>query len=63
LRGMTLHVQDPRQVDSVRRLRCPYCAGRLWLQNIEAVRTVELPLTGEELRPRRGRPPKVSKAS
>ena len=63
LTGMSLRVPDPRHVDAVRRLRCPYCAGRLWLQHIEAVRDVELSLTGEELRPRRGRSPKISRVS
>jgi hypothetical protein len=63
LTAMSLRVQDPRHVDVVRRMRCPYCAGRLWFQNIEAVRNVELPLTGEELRPHRGRPPRISRAS
>ena len=63
LTGLSLRVPDPRHVDAVRRLRCPYCAGRLWLQHIEAVRDVEIPLTGEELRPRRGRPPRISRAS
>jgi hypothetical protein len=63
LTAMFLRVQDPCHVDVVRRLRCPYCAGRLWLQNIEAVHGVEIPLTSEELRPRRGRPPRISRAS
>jgi hypothetical protein len=63
LTAMSLRVQDPRHVDVVRRLRCPYCAGRLWLQNIAAVHGVEIPLTSEELRPRRGRPPRLSRAS
>jgi hypothetical protein len=63
LTALSLRVQDPRHVDAVRSMRCPYCAGRLWVQNVEAVRDVELPLTDEELRPRRGRPPKISRAS
>ena len=60
---MSLQVQDPRHVDAVRRLRCPYCSGRLWLQNIENIHVDRRPLTADELRPRRGRPPKVGRAS
>jgi hypothetical protein len=60
---MSLHVQDPRHEASVRRLRCPYCLGRLWLQNREEFHVNRLPLDSEELRPRRGRPPKVRRAS
>jgi DNA-directed RNA polymerase subunit RPC12/RpoP len=63
LTGMSLRVPDPRHIEAVRSMRCPYCAGRLWIQNVEAVRDVELPLTDEELRPRRGRPPNMSRAS
>ena len=63
LTAMSLRVQDLRHVDVVRRLRCPHCAGSLWLQNIAAVHDVELSLTDEELRPRRGRPPKITRVS
>jgi DNA-directed RNA polymerase subunit RPC12/RpoP len=37
LTPLSLRVQDPRHVDAVRRLRCPYCSGRLWLQNREEI--------------------------
>jgi hypothetical protein len=63
LTAMSLCVQDPRHVDTVRRLRCPYCSGRLWLQNSEDIHVDRRPLTAEELRPRRGRPPNMSRAS
>jgi len=59
---ISLRVQDPRHVDAVRRLRCPYCLGRLWLQNGEAVHVDRRPLTTEELRPHHGRPRKVTRA-
>jgi hypothetical protein len=59
LTPMSLRVQDPRHVDAVRRLRCPYCSGRLWLQNSEEIHVDRRPLTTEELRPRHGRPPKI----
>jgi hypothetical protein len=62
LPSMSLSVQDPRHVDAVRRLCCPYCSGRLWLQNSEAIHVDRRPLTTEELRPRRSRPRKVSSA-
>jgi hypothetical protein len=60
---MSLWVQDPQHVAAVRRLRCPYCAGRLWLQNREAIRVDRRPLNAEELRPHRGRPAKIRRAS
>ena len=57
---MSLRVQDPRHLAAIRRLRCPYCSGRLWLQNSEEVYVARRPLPPEELRPRRGRPPKLA---
>ena len=63
LTTMSLRVQEPRHVDAVRRLRCPYCSGRLWLQNSEEIRANWRPLTSAELRPRRGRPRKIDRAS
>jgi hypothetical protein len=62
LTQMSLRVQDPRHVDAVRRLRCPYCSGRLWLQNSEEIHVDRRPLTTEQLRPRHGRPRKVPRA-
>ena len=62
LTSTSFRVQDPRHVDAVRRLRCPYCSGRLWLQNREEIHVDRRPLTTEELRPRRGRPRKVPRA-
>lgn len=63
LTPISLEVQDPRHLDAVRRLRCPYCSGRLWLQNSEEIHVDRRPLTAAELRPPRGRPPKVDRAS
>jgi len=60
--SLSLRVQDPRHEDAVRRLRCPYCSGRLWIQNSEAIHVDRRPLTIEEVRPRHGRPPKVTQA-
>jgi DNA-directed RNA polymerase subunit RPC12/RpoP len=62
LTSMSLRVQDPSHVDAVRRLRCPYCSGRLWLQNREEILVDRRPLTTEELHPRHGRPRKASRA-
>jgi hypothetical protein len=62
LTPISLHVQDPRHVEAVRCLRCPYCSGRLWLQNSEEIHVDRRPLTPEQLRPHRGRPRKVPQA-
>ena len=59
---LSLRVQDPRHLDVVRRFRCPYCSGRLWFQNDEEIQIYRRPLDCEELRPRRGRPPKMRRA-
>lgn len=58
-RSIKLHVEDPSHADAVRRLCCPYCAGRLWLQNSENVRDNWHALDSEALRPRVGRRPKT----
>ena len=60
--SLTLRVQDPRHEDTVRQLRCPYCSGRLWLQNSESIHVDRRHLTIEELRPRHGRPRKGPRA-
>jgi DNA-directed RNA polymerase subunit RPC12/RpoP len=54
-RSMSLRVPDSGQADAVRRLRCPHCSGRLWLQNIEEVHVDRRPLSSEDLHPHRGR--------
>ena len=56
----SVRLQMPEHADSIRRMRCPYCAGRLWLQDTEDVFVDRRPLSGEDLRPRRGRPPKAA---
>jgi uncharacterized protein YbaR (Trm112 family) len=58
-KSVELRVDDPRHVDAVRHLRCPHCAGRLWLQNSEEVPVDPLLFNREALRPYRGRPPKI----
>ena len=60
---VTLQVEDPRHADTVRRLWCPHCAGRLWLQNSAEVPIDPLAFDRAALRPRRGRPLKTSKPS
>jgi DNA-directed RNA polymerase subunit RPC12/RpoP len=57
------HDVDASHTESVRRLRCPFCSGRLWLQDREEVYVAHDALSGEDLRPRRGRPRKVPRAS
>jgi DNA-directed RNA polymerase subunit RPC12/RpoP len=61
--SMSLHVQDPGHLESVRRLRCPHCSGRLWLQNSEEARRRRRPLTYEERHPPGGRRPRLGEAS
>jgi hypothetical protein len=61
-KGVALQVEDLRHADAVRRLRCPHCSGRLWLQNSEEV-PVTLPFDREALRPNRGRPPRIPRMS
>ena len=50
--------QNPAHAEAVKQMRCPFCTGRLWLQDTEDIYVDRRPLTAEELRPRRGRPPK-----
>jgi hypothetical protein len=59
----SVKVRAPEHLDAIRRMRCPYCAGRLWLQDTEDIYVDRRPLSAEDLRPRRGRPPKVKQAS
>jgi uncharacterized protein YbaR (Trm112 family) len=57
---MTIRVQDPSHADAARRLTCPHCTGRLWLQNRENVRNEWHALDSEALRSqvgRRAKPP------
>ena len=54
-----IRIQAPEHAETVRRMRCPHCAGALSLQNLEEVYVDRRPLTADEMRPRRGRPPKV----
>jgi hypothetical protein len=58
--SITIRVQDPAHAGAVRRLCCPHCSGRLWLQNSEDARDTWHALGGEALRPRYGRPSKLS---
>ena len=55
----SVRLRQPEHADAVRRMRCPHCSGRLWLQDPEDVYVDRRPLSAEDLRPRRGRPPKV----
>ena len=58
---VALRVQDPHHAAAVRRLACPDCSGRLWLQNREAVPLDPLRFDREALRPRRGGRPAVER--
>lgn len=55
----SIRVQSPEHMASVRRMRCPHCEGRLWLQDTEEIFIDRRPLSDDDLHPRRGRPPKV----
>lgn len=59
VRTVTLCVQDPHHAETVRRLCCPHCSGRLWLQNSAEVPPDPLAFDREALRPRPGRPLKI----
>ena len=59
-RSITIRLQDPGHADAVRRLCCPHCSGRLWLQNSEDARGTWHALGSEALRPRYGRTSKLS---
>ena len=59
----SVRLLDPSHAEAVRRLRCPYCSGRLWLQDHEEIRSVHHGLSADDLRPRRGRPRKAPRAS
>jgi hypothetical protein len=54
---VALRVQDPHHASAVRQLRCPDCAGRLWLQNREEAPLDPLRFDREALRSQLGRPP------
>ncbi len=55
----SVRLREPEHAEAIRRMRCPHCSGRLWLQDPEDIYVDRRPLSAEELRPRRGRPPKV----
>jgi DNA-directed RNA polymerase subunit RPC12/RpoP len=59
----SIRVVEADHAEAVRRLRCPYCSGRLWLQDREEIHVGPHTLSGEELHPRRGRPRRVSRAT
>ena len=61
--GVALRLEDPLHADAVRRLCCPYCSGRLWLQNSEEIPADPLQFDRAALRPYGGRPPKTPRRS
>jgi len=63
LTAASIRALDVSHTDAVRRLRCPYCSGQLWIQDREEIYVGPHSLSGEDLRPRRGRPRKVPRAS
>ena len=63
LTSASIRAHDVSHAEAVRRLRCPYCSGRLWIQDREEIYVGPHTLSDEELHPRRGRPRKVPRAS
>jgi len=63
VRLTSVRLVDASHAEAVRRMRCPHCLGRLWLQDLEEFYVARHALTGADLRPRRGRPRKVLRAS
>lgn len=61
LNSIRVHARE--HIAAIRRMRCPHCAGRLWLQETEVVYVERRPLEPGDLRRRAGRPPKVAEAS
>jgi len=59
----SIRLQDASHAEAVRRRRCPHCSGRLWLQDHEEIYAERLALSEEDLRPRRGRPRNIPRAS
>jgi hypothetical protein len=57
--SITIRVDDPSHVVAVKRLGCPRCSGRLWLQNSENVRNNWHALGNDAVRPYSGRHPKT----
>ncbi|MCC6177487.1 MAG: hypothetical protein IT305_19485 [Chloroflexi bacterium] len=55
----SVKLTQPEHADAVQKMRCPFCTGRLWFQDGEEIYVDRRPLNAEDLRPRRGRPPKV----
>jgi uncharacterized protein YbaR (Trm112 family) len=61
-RSIAIRLADPSHADAVRRLCCPYCSARLWLQNSEDVHENWHTLSGDALQVRSTRGPKRPKA-
>jgi hypothetical protein len=58
----SIRVIEPSHAEAVRRLRYPYCSGRLWIQEREEIFVGAHMLSDEDLHPRRGRPRRASRA-
>ena len=47
----SIRVSRPEHASAVQQMRCPYCSGRLWLQDTEEIFVDRRPLSAEEFRP------------
>jgi hypothetical protein len=57
--GVHVTLARPEYADSVRRMRCPACRGRLWIEDTRIEVSRQFHLTPSDLAPKRGRPPKL----
>jgi hypothetical protein len=55
LTSASIRVHDASHADAVRRLRCPHCLGRLWLQDGEGLHVEPYAPGAEDCNPGRGR--------
>jgi hypothetical protein len=63
LTAVSIRVPDASHADAVRRLRCPHCLGRLWLQDREEIYVERCASSAEVRGPSLGRRRRLSRAS
>ena len=63
LTAVSIRVQDASHAETVRRLRCPHCLGRLWLQDREEIYVERCASSAEDRGPSLGCRRRSSRAS
>lgn len=58
--SVTIRAHNPDSEETVRRLCCPHCSARLWLQNSQRVPDDPLEFIAQAARTRYGRPAKAA---